>query len=152
MWSGGVGFGNPAALLADHDGEFGFPVDRVGFLRQGQVIVRADQGFLVLGEQGGELGDFPAHFLDVVAVVVAHADDLAGGGDDGVEVRAFERVRGAVGVLRGRFPVLCAEQLSDVGEAVDLGQGVAVLAHGLGCRVVPGAEGEESHSFLRPSM
>jgi hypothetical protein len=45
----GVGFADPTALLADHDGEFGFPVDRVGFLRQGQIIVRADQGLGVLG-------------------------------------------------------------------------------------------------------
>ena len=56
MWSGGVGLADPAALFPDHDGEFGFPVHGVGFLRQGQVIVGADQGFGYLANRVGYSG------------------------------------------------------------------------------------------------
>ena len=127
-----VGLGDAAALLADDHGEFGFPVNGVRFLRQRQVIVRADQGFLVLREQGGVLGDFPAHFLDVVAVVVADADDLPRCGYNGGEVGAVERVRWAVGRLRFLFPSGVAQQRADVGETGNLDEGFAVLADGHG--------------------
>jgi hypothetical protein len=148
----GVGFGNPAALLADHNGEFGLPVDGVRFLRQGQVIVRADQGFLVLGEQGGVLRNFPAHFLDVVAVVVAHADDLARERDNSFEVGTFEGVRCTGSGGRDGLPGSLLQERSNVGEPVNLGEGGPVLADShCACAVVE-TEGEKFHAFLRPSV
>src|SRR5205085_1261959 len=102
--AGRVGFADPPAFLADHDGELGLPVHRVRFLRQREVVVGTDQGFLVLREQGGVFRDFPAHFLDVVAVVVPDADDLPRRGYDGGEVRAVVRVGSAVGRLRDGRP------------------------------------------------
>ena len=56
---------------------------------------------------------------------------LPGDGHDGGEVRAVERVRCAVGRLRGGFPGGVGQERADVGEPVDLGEGVAVLADGL---------------------
>ena len=92
-----VGHGVPGNCLAglvfvraeqfgtDDDGELGFPVDAAAAV-DFHGVVGADQGVRVLGEQRGVLGKLAAHFLDVVTVVQAAADDFAGAGKERCEV------------------------------------------------------------------
>ena len=87
----GIGFLDAPTALADHDGHFAFVVELVGFQGFEQRRQVAD---LARGEAREERGLFRERatgFSDVIQVVQAHADDLAGIGDRGEQLGAFER-------------------------------------------------------------
>ncbi len=80
-----------AAFLADDERKLAFIVEIVAHLRLHHRLEVADLTAGEAGEQRRLLGDGAAGLGDMVAVVEADADDLAGIGDDGCKGDLVER-------------------------------------------------------------
>ena len=80
----------PAA--ADHDAQLRLVIEVAHAGRSHDVVVRADDGVVQLGEQDGAGGRLVAELARVLTVVASDADDLAGSGDRGRQCGEVVRV------------------------------------------------------------
>src|SRR5262249_17933526 len=95
--------GNVPAFLADDERKLALVIEVVADARLHHRLKMPDLTAGEAGEQCGLLGDGPSGLRDVVAIIEADADDLAGIRDHGRESNRLEGMirRGGAGQFRG---------------------------------------------------
>jgi hypothetical protein len=118
----GVREGEVLGALADDEDELGLVVERLGDLRPNDRLPVRHQRSIDAHEDGREFRDIVAlrAFLDVLEIIEAEADDLAGARDRQAVFEPLERTaracRCALGSIlqRGEVAVAAAEHLAEI--------------------------------------